>query len=144
MSGGAVAPMLAGMLRLALLAFLLLAAPAHGALGPVPAGWPAGLQIGVADGPGGADDLRGIVGVRYQYLAGGVNTGGGWATWNTPPGAFAEARVGVAIGSWRWAAGSAHVNGGIEGRVGLPRRSFEGAKRCIRSPSEPSCDVKRL
>ena len=22
-------------------------------------------------------------GFRYQYLAGGANTGGGWATWNT-------------------------------------------------------------
>ena len=27
-------------------------------------------------------------GFRYQYLAGGVNTGNGWATWN-PDGAFA-------------------------------------------------------
>ena len=26
---------------------------------------------------------------RYQYLSGGVNTGGGWETWNSPPGAFA-------------------------------------------------------
>jgi hypothetical protein len=26
---------------------------------------------------------------RYQYLAGGVNTGNGWATWNTPPGQYA-------------------------------------------------------
>ena len=26
---------------------------------------------------------------RFQYLAGGVNTGGGWTTWNSPPGAFA-------------------------------------------------------
>ena len=26
---------------------------------------------------------------RYQYLSGGVNTGGGWETWNTPAGAFA-------------------------------------------------------
>ena len=26
---------------------------------------------------------------RYQYLAGGVNTGSGWATWN-PNGAFAS------------------------------------------------------
>ncbi len=25
---------------------------------------------------------------RYQYLAAGVNTGEGWATWNSPPGAF--------------------------------------------------------
>jgi hypothetical protein len=27
---------------------------------------------------------------RYQYLAGGVNTGSGWATWNTPAGMFAR------------------------------------------------------
>src|SRR5882724_7027979 len=26
---------------------------------------------------------------RYQYLAGGVNTSGGWETWNSPTGAFA-------------------------------------------------------
>lgn len=26
---------------------------------------------------------------RYQYLAGGVNTGSGWETWNSPSGAFA-------------------------------------------------------
>ncbi|HEY8813624.1 MAG TPA: fibronectin type III domain-containing protein [Candidatus Dormibacteraeota bacterium] len=26
---------------------------------------------------------------RYQYLAGGVNTGAGWETWNSPSGAFA-------------------------------------------------------
>src|SRR5439155_17918034 len=26
---------------------------------------------------------------RYQYLAGGVNTGQGWETWNSPAGAFA-------------------------------------------------------
>ncbi len=26
---------------------------------------------------------------RFQYLAGGVNTGHGWATWNSPAGAFA-------------------------------------------------------
>jgi hypothetical protein len=27
--------------------------------------------------------------LRYQYLAGGVNTGNGWSTWNDPPGQFA-------------------------------------------------------
>src|SRR5262245_62935838 len=27
---------------------------------------------------------------RYQYLAGGVNTGHGWSTWNQPAGAFAR------------------------------------------------------
>lgn len=35
--------------------------------------------------PGGAQALRQSVpvGFRYQYLAGGANTGGGWSTWNT-------------------------------------------------------------
>ena len=52
----------------------------------VPAAWPFDkLQIGFADAPGGAADLRADApfGLRYQYLAGGVNTGNGWATWNT-------------------------------------------------------------
>jgi hypothetical protein len=50
---------------------------------PAPA---AHLGVGVADAPGGAARLRGPD-YRYQYLAGGVNTGGGWATWN-PHGSF--------------------------------------------------------
>jgi hypothetical protein len=56
----------------------------------VPAGWPsASLELGMSDGPGGAAALRQIApfGFRYQYLAGGVNTGQGWATWN-PDGSF--------------------------------------------------------
>ncbi len=56
------------------------------ALPPVPAAWPfADLQLGFADSPGGAAALRTSApfGMRYQYLAGGVNTGSGWATWNT-------------------------------------------------------------
>jgi hypothetical protein len=54
-----------------------------------PAGWPQSLEIGSADSPGGAAALRqkGGYGFRYQYLAGGVNTGAGWSTWN-PNGAF--------------------------------------------------------
>ena len=64
------------------------------ALGPVPAGWPGTLQVGAADAPGGAAALRGVAGARYQYLAGGVNTGSGWATWNAPPGAFAALYAG--------------------------------------------------
>jgi hypothetical protein len=79
-------------LLLSLLCFAV-AAPAEAALGPVPAGWPGGLQIGVADAPGGAASWRGVVGLRYQYLAGGVNTGSGWATWNEPAGAFAALYV---------------------------------------------------
>jgi hypothetical protein len=58
------------------------------ALPPLPSGWPTTLQLGVADGPGGAAVLETAgFGFRYQYLAGGVNTGTGWATWNTD-GAF--------------------------------------------------------
>jgi hypothetical protein len=39
----------------------------------------------MADSPGGAAALKqtAAFGFRYQYLAGGVNTGTGWATWNT-------------------------------------------------------------
>ena len=52
---------------------------------PLPAGWPARLELGMADAPGGAAAMKATApfGFRYQYLAGGVNTGSGWATWNT-------------------------------------------------------------
>ncbi len=52
---------------------------------PLPAGWPASLELGMADGPGGAAAMRATApfAFRYQYLAGGANTGSGWATWNT-------------------------------------------------------------
>jgi hypothetical protein len=51
---------------------------------PLPSGWPHHLLLGVADQPGDAKALRrhARFDARYQYLAGGVNTGGGWATWN--------------------------------------------------------------
>jgi hypothetical protein len=57
------------------------------------------LQIGVADEPGGGAALRTVApfGFRYQYLAGGANTGQGWATWN-PGGSFASMYV---RDSWR-------------------------------------------
>jgi hypothetical protein len=63
-------------------------------LPPLPTTWPHALQLGVADDPGGAAALRNFApfGFRYQYLAGGVNTGQGWATWN-PNGAFASMYV---------------------------------------------------
>jgi len=58
---------------------------AQSSLPPLPAGWPATLQLGRADQPNGAASLRSLApfGFRYQYLAGGVNTGHGWSTWNT-------------------------------------------------------------
>src|SRR5260221_1603975 len=42
------------------------------------------IQLGLANEPGGAAALRKVApfGYRYQYLAGGVNTGNGWSTWN--------------------------------------------------------------
>src|SRR5262249_18183455 len=48
-----------------------------------PAGWPDTLELGMADKPGGTGTLKETAdfSFRYQYLAGGGNTGGGWATW---------------------------------------------------------------
>jgi hypothetical protein len=66
-------------------------APAASAatLPPLPHGWPTTLQIGLTDSPGDAKALHRSApfGFRYQYLAGGVNTGSGWSTWN-PDGSF--------------------------------------------------------
>ena len=64
------------------------------ALAPLPGGWPHHLALGVSDPPGDAQALRGRaqVDMRYQYLAGGVNTGHGWATWN-PSGSFVSMYV---------------------------------------------------
>jgi hypothetical protein len=60
----------------------------------LPHGWPHRLGIGLTDGPGGAKALRRSApfSFRYQYLAGGVNTGDGWPTWN-PGGSFATMYV---------------------------------------------------
>jgi hypothetical protein len=65
---------------------------------PIPIGWPHHLALGVTDSPG---DARALVrhapfDMRYQYLAGGVNTGKGWATWN-PNGSFASMYVSESI-----------------------------------------------
>lgn len=51
-------------------------------------------MLGLTDGPGDAAHLRAQspLDARYQYLAGGVNTGRGWATWN-PNGTFASMYV---------------------------------------------------
>jgi hypothetical protein len=62
----------------------LATAPVH-AQNPLPVGWPARLELGMADSPGGAAAMKSTApfGFRYQYLAGGANTGSGWSTWNT-------------------------------------------------------------
>lgn len=72
------------MIRLALLILLALPGAASAAT----------LGIGLTDGPGGAKALRHSApfAYRYQYLAGGVNAGDGWPTWN-PNGAFATMYV---------------------------------------------------
>jgi hypothetical protein len=63
---------------------------ASAALAPLPRGWPSPrVELGLTDQPGGAASLRAAAPLRfrYQYLAGGVNTGSGWSTWN-PAGTF--------------------------------------------------------
>jgi hypothetical protein len=59
---------------------------------PLPAGWPNRLELGMGDTPGGAAFMKTTApfAFRYQYLAGGANTGGGWATWSEFPGDFAR------------------------------------------------------
>jgi hypothetical protein len=78
----------------ALITLVLVGSTGTANLPPLPAKWPHGLRIGVADDPNGAAALRKVApfGFRYQYLAGGVNTGTGWATWN-PDGTFASMYV---------------------------------------------------
>jgi hypothetical protein len=60
----------------------------------LPIGWPHHLVLGLSDPPGDAVHLSARVPLdaRYQYLAGGVNTGRGWATWN-PNGSFVSRYV---------------------------------------------------
>ena len=59
----------------------------------IPAGLPHHLSIGLANK---LTELSWMTAsgipwdYRYQYLTGGVNTGQGWTTWNSPPGAFAD------------------------------------------------------
>src|SRR4051812_17812488 len=67
------------------------AAYAQSGLPALPSGWPTTLQLGRTDGPGGAASMKAKApfGFRYQYLAGGVNTGSSWAKWNQPDGQFA-------------------------------------------------------
>ena len=63
---------------------------------PLPKGWPsARMQLGMRDDEGGADALRQStkLGIRYHYLSGGVNTGGGWSTWTKGGGSFVSGFV---------------------------------------------------
>ncbi len=58
--------------------------------GAVPIRWPyRHLELGLASSPGGAAGLAAVApfGFRYQYLAGGVDTGQDWPNWN-PNGSF--------------------------------------------------------
>jgi len=76
-----------------LLALTLMAGTAAAA--KPPRGWPSRrVELGLADSPGGAAQLRRSThfGFRYQYLAGGVNTGSGWSGWN-PDGTFVSRYV---------------------------------------------------
>ncbi len=79
---------------MALLALACVAPAAAATLPPLPRGWPKTLLVGLTDSPGGARALRASAsfGFRYQYLAGGVNTGSGWTTWN-PDGSFVSRYV---------------------------------------------------
>jgi hypothetical protein len=74
------------------------AVPATGAakLPPLPAHWTHRVELGLTDQPGGAKALHKSIPklrFRYQYLAGGVNTGDGWRTWNEN-GTFVDRYIG--------------------------------------------------
>jgi hypothetical protein len=59
----------------------------------LPAWAPSHVEVGLASQPGGAQHVRAEhASWRYQYLAGGVNTGSGWSTWN-PDGTFVSLYV---------------------------------------------------
>lgn len=62
----------------------------------IPAGMPSHFSFGLMDSPGDVSALTSMRSnngtawdFRYQYLSAGVNTGSGWATWNSPAGQFA-------------------------------------------------------
>ncbi|HEY7781625.1 MAG TPA: hypothetical protein VIC85_15565 [Ktedonobacterales bacterium] len=62
----------------------------------LPPSMPSHLGFGVMNAPGAVGALNAMRTqngtaweYRYQYLAGGVNTGNGWETWNSPAGQFA-------------------------------------------------------
>ncbi|MCW3007574.1 MAG: hypothetical protein JWP17_2200 [Solirubrobacterales bacterium] len=75
------------LLSLCALLALLAVAPAAHAKPP----WPSTtLQLGMEDAEGGAAALKASApfGLRYHYLAGGVNTGSSWQSWATGGGSF--------------------------------------------------------
>lgn len=62
-------------------------------LPPVPAGLKSTFTFGLGNQPGNVNWMTGSGAkwdARYQYLGGGVNTGTGWSTWNSPAGMFAS------------------------------------------------------
>src|SRR4051794_33471675 len=61
---------------------------------PLPPGWPATMELGMSSGQNEAAAMweTAPFRLRYQYLAGGVNTGHGWATWS-PDGGFVSAYI---------------------------------------------------
>ncbi|HEX2916568.1 MAG TPA: hypothetical protein VH186_37760 [Chloroflexia bacterium] len=66
---------------------------ATGQLPPLPKGLKNTFMLGLANGPASVNWMleSGVKwDARYQYLSGGVNTGGGWATWNSPSGMFSR------------------------------------------------------
>jgi hypothetical protein len=75
----------------ALVVISLLPADASAAgLPPRPSAWPSTLPIGVVDKEQHASALRASAPytMRYHYLSGGVNTGGGWQSWAEGNGSF--------------------------------------------------------
>jgi hypothetical protein len=76
--------LVAGLVLTTMLPIAIAPAAAQTTPPPLPARWPASLQIGSGSAPGEAAAMRAQApyGFRYQYLSGGVNTGNGWATWN--------------------------------------------------------------
>jgi hypothetical protein len=81
-------------IALAVLVGATSAAPVS-ALPATPAGWPAGLQLGVSDPPGSAAQLAAAApwGLRYQYLSGGAGNPGAWRSWNEPDGGYVTAYI---------------------------------------------------
>ncbi len=119
----------------ALVLFAVCAAAASAApspsLPPLPARWPATLQLGLADDPGDAAALHRAApfGFRYQYLAGGVNTGQGWSTWN-PNGSFV-----TRYDTESWAAGMIPVFSYYQLLRSKPARRRRGEDRS-RAPAQ--------